>query len=44
MAYPLILRALADPARRQIFETLVERPCNVRELADGLPVSRPTVS
>ena len=40
----MILQALADPTRRQIFETLVERPCNVRELADGLPVSRPAVS
>ena len=44
MAYPVILQALADPTRRQIFETLVERPRNVRELADGLPVSRPAVS
>ena len=44
MAYPVMLQALADPTRRQIFETLVERPCNVRELADGLPVSRPAVS
>jgi DNA-binding transcriptional ArsR family regulator len=40
----MILQALADPTRRQIFETLVGRPCNVRELADGLPVSRPAVS
>jgi DNA-binding transcriptional ArsR family regulator len=44
MAYPVILQALADPTRRQIFETLVERPCNVRALADRLPVSRPAVS
>jgi DNA-binding transcriptional ArsR family regulator len=44
MAYPMILAALADPTRRRIYETLVERPRNVRELADGLPVSRPAVS
>ncbi|HEY2868312.1 MAG TPA: metalloregulator ArsR/SmtB family transcription factor [Gaiellales bacterium] len=44
MAYPVMLQALADPTRRQIFETIVERPRNVRELADGLPVSRPAVS
>jgi len=44
MAYPVALQALADPTRRQIFETLVARPRNVRELADGLPVSRPAVS
>ena len=39
-----MLSALADPTRRQIFETLVERPQNVRELAEALPVSRPAVS
>jgi len=44
MAYPMILAALADPTRRRIYETLVERPRNVSELADGLPVSRPAVS
>jgi DNA-binding transcriptional ArsR family regulator len=44
MAYPMILAALADPTRRRIFETLVERPCHVGELAEGLPVSRPAVS
>lgn len=38
------MSALADPTRRQIFETIVERPRNVRELAEALPVSRPAVS
>ena len=36
--------ALGDPTRRAIFERLLERPHAVRELADGLPVSRPAVS
>ncbi|HEY3764777.1 MAG TPA: metalloregulator ArsR/SmtB family transcription factor [Gaiellales bacterium] len=44
MAYDTMLTALADPTRRRIFETLVDRPRNVRELADELPVSRPAVS
>ncbi len=38
------LDALGDPARRAIFELLVEKPQPVRALADGLPVSRPAVS
>ena len=36
--------ALADPTRREIFERLARRPRPVRELAEGLPVSRPAVS
>ena len=36
--------ALGEPSRRAIFERLVERPCSVSELADGLPISRPAVS
>ncbi|MEJ6788860.1 metalloregulator ArsR/SmtB family transcription factor [Brevundimonas sp. BR2-1] len=36
--------ALADPTRRTILERVAVRPRNVRELADGLPVSRPAVS
>jgi DNA-binding transcriptional ArsR family regulator len=36
--------ALGDPTRRAIFERLVERPCAVVEIADGMPVSRPAVS
>jgi DNA-binding transcriptional ArsR family regulator len=38
------LEALGDPTRRAIFEHLVAGPRSVRELADGLPVSRPAVS
>jgi DNA-binding transcriptional ArsR family regulator len=44
MAYQNVLTALADPTRRQIFDAIVARPRNVRELADELPVSRPAVS
>jgi DNA-binding transcriptional ArsR family regulator len=44
MTYQSMLSALADPTRRQIFETIVARPQNVRELAEALPVSRPAVS
>jgi DNA-binding transcriptional ArsR family regulator len=39
-----VLEALGEPTRRAIFETLVAQPRSVRELADGLPVSRPAVS
>ena len=39
-----MFRALADPTRRAIFESLAERPRAVVELAEGLPVSRPAVS
>jgi DNA-binding transcriptional ArsR family regulator len=38
------LAALADPTRRQIFETLAGGPRAVGEIAQGLPVSRPAVS
>jgi DNA-binding transcriptional ArsR family regulator len=41
---PRQLAALADPTRRSIFELVADRPRSVRELADGLPVSRPAVS
>jgi len=36
--------ALGDTTRRAIFETLVERPRAVGELARASPVSRPAVS
>ena len=36
--------ALGDPTRRSIFESLVERPQAVGELASNFPVSRPAVS
>jgi DNA-binding transcriptional ArsR family regulator len=35
---------LGDPTRRAIFESLVEHPQAVRELAGQFPVSRPAVS
>ena len=36
--------ALGDPTRRRIFESLGAGPRSVGELAEGLPVTRPTVS
>jgi DNA-binding transcriptional ArsR family regulator len=36
--------ALGDPNRRAIVEVLREGPRSVREIADGLPISRPAVS
>lgn len=36
--------ALADPTRRQVFARVVNGPCSVTEIAQGLPVSRPAVS
>ena len=36
--------ALGDPMRRSIFETLAARPRSVRQIADDLPISRPSVS
>jgi DNA-binding transcriptional ArsR family regulator len=39
-----LFRALADPTRRRIFESLRSGPRAVGELADDLPVSRPAVS
>ena len=38
------LAALADPTRREILAQLRAGPRSVREIADGLPVSRPAVS
>jgi len=38
------LTALADPTRRQIFETLNTGERSVGEIARGLPISRPAVS
>jgi DNA-binding transcriptional ArsR family regulator len=40
----IVLDALGDPTRRQIFDALRRGPQSVGELADGLPVSRPAVS
>lgn len=40
----IVLDALGDWTRRQIFEGLKAGPRSVGELAAGLPVSRPAVS
>ncbi len=40
----IVLDALGDWTRRQIFEALRRGPQSVGELACGLPVSRPAVS
>jgi len=39
-----VLRALADPSRRTMLETLAARPATVNELAVMLPIARPGVS
>jgi DNA-binding transcriptional ArsR family regulator len=44
MAYHVVLNALGDPTRRQIFDRLRHAPSSVAALADGLPISRPAVS
>ena len=44
MPYQIALTALSDPTRRAVFERLRTGPASVREIADGLPVSRPAVS
>ena len=40
----VVLDALGDATRRNIFESLKSGPRSVGELAEGLPVSRPAVS
>jgi DNA-binding transcriptional ArsR family regulator len=40
----MVLEALGDRTRRQIVETLRRGPSSVRDLAAGLPVSRPAIS
>lgn len=44
MTYANVLVALADPTRRAVFERLRAGPRSVRDIAAGLPVSRPAVS
>jgi DNA-binding transcriptional ArsR family regulator len=38
------IEALADPTRRAILERLLAGPLPVKEIASGLPVTRPAVS
>jgi DNA-binding transcriptional ArsR family regulator len=40
----LAIEALADPMRRAILERLLGGPLPVKEIASGLPVTRPAVS
>ena len=44
MTYAMTLTALADPTRRQVFESLRSGPASVAVIAATLPVSRPAVS
>jgi DNA-binding transcriptional ArsR family regulator len=44
MAYQLAMKALGDPTRRAVFESLRTGPRAVGEIARDLPVSRPAVS
>ena len=44
MTYDIVLTALADPTRRQIFALLRGGASSVNALAAQLPVSRPAVS
>jgi DNA-binding transcriptional ArsR family regulator len=39
-----ILRALADPTRRAVFELLAQREMSVTELKAGFSVSQPAIS
>ncbi len=39
-----ILRALADPTRRAVFEQLVQREMSVTQLKAGFSVSQPAIS
>ena len=44
MNYDLVLQALANPSRREVFERLRRGPQSVGELASSLPISQPAVS
>jgi DNA-binding transcriptional ArsR family regulator len=44
MTYALVLRALADPTRRALFERMRERSYTVGELARRAKIRQPTVS
>lgn len=41
---PVVLRALADPTRRTVYERLCQQEMSVSQLKDDLPVSQPAVS
>lgn len=41
---PAVLRALADPTRRTVYERLCQEEMSVSQLKDHLPVSQPAVS
>jgi DNA-binding transcriptional ArsR family regulator len=41
---PAVLRALADPTGRAVFERLCRQEMSVSQLKDDLPVSQPAVS
>jgi DNA-binding transcriptional ArsR family regulator len=41
---PAVLRALADPTRRAVFERLCRQEMSVSQLKGELPVSQPAVS
>jgi DNA-binding transcriptional ArsR family regulator len=38
------VRAIADPVRREILETLRDEPCTAGRIAAGFDISRPAVS
>lgn len=44
MDYGVILGALGDPTRRELFDKLRKRACSVQELTEFLEVSQPAVS
>jgi DNA-binding transcriptional ArsR family regulator len=44
MAYDIMLAALGDSTRREIFERIASRSSSVGELAAALPISQPAVS
>lgn len=44
MALSEVFKALADPTRRQILHRLKQRPLTAGEIADGLTMSKPSVS
>lgn len=39
-----VFKALSDPTRRQILELLRDKPMNAGEIANFLPITKPTLS